>query len=257
MRKLRFSPKTQQIITYLFYFIFFIFSVYQIFQTDNLTHKILYAVFSILILGIALYSEYLKHLYKKAIYKIAFDCDPIQAENQMNDLLKKDFFKAYKNEKIIFDTLVYVDQNEFQACLDHLEKNYEFFHASLDQLLIYHFNVFYCSWQLNDIDKAIDEYNKMLRMKNKKTKGAKANALYNWEYIEALYQLARKEYKQSYNAFKKVNITNMNPRELVQYHTYFAQVCAILKNKAQQKEHLEAIKQYHGKSKICLGGMTE
>lgn len=255
MKRFNLSPKANQIITYIFYILFAGITIYQASQAEKTSYKIMYLILLILILGIALYSEYLKHLYRKAIQSIAYELDPEKAKQEFDTLLHKDFVKAYQKDKIVFDTLYYIDQKQYQECLEHLENNYKFFHASLDQLLMYHYNKFYCSFMLNDLQSAKDEYNKILRMKNSKTKGMKASPLYNWEFMEAVYQFARKEYKQSYNVFKTVNTQNMNPREIVQHYYQFGRLCDKLKDKNQKENCLNEIKKLNGTSKTCKEGL--
>ena len=250
--KLTYTNNTRRIISFIFYLVFALFVLTQAFKTDILLNRILYILLLVLILGMALFSEYLKLLYERTIKTLAFDLDPQSAMQQYEHLNKLDKFKAYKNSKLIFDTLYFIDQMEYSRCLEHLEQNYKFFHASLDQLLIYHFTRFYCSFMTEDTETAKAEYQKLLRMKNAKSKGNKVSPLYNWEYLDALYQFARKEYKQSYNSFKTVNTANMNPREKVQYFMQFARVSSKLNKKNTMDENLCKIKEMNGKSKTCL-----
>ena len=250
--KMSYTKNTRRIISFIFYLIFTVFVLAQVFKTDILLHRILYLVLLAIVLGMALFSEYLKLCYEKAIKTLAFDLDPELAMKQYERLNSLDKFKAYRNSKLIFDTLYYIDQMEYSRCLKHLEENYKFFHASLDQLLIYHFTSFYCSFMTEDLETAKTEYQKLLRMKNAKSKGNKVSPLYNWEFLDALYQFARKEYKQSYNTFKTVNTINMNPREKVQYHMQFARLSSKIGKKNTVDENLCKIKEMGGKSRTCL-----
>lgn len=252
LEKLSYTNNTRRVISFIFYAIFTIFALSQIIKTDIFMYRVMYLVLLVVVLGMALFSEYLKLLYEKAIKTLAFDLDPKQALENYNHLTKLDKFKAYKNSKLIFDTLYYIDEMEYAKCLEHLKDNYKFFHASLDQLLIYHFTNFYCSFMVDDLDTAKAEYQKLLRMKNAKSKGNKVSPLYNWEFLDALYQFARKEYKQAYNSFKTVNTVNMNPREKVQYHMQFARLCNKINEKNATHENKCKIKMMNGKSKTCL-----
>ena len=99
LEKMSFSQNAQQIISYTFYILFAGYSIYKIIQAEFISTKILFIILLIIILGIALYSEYLKHLYRKAIKTIAYDLNPEKANKQFNELLKKDVFHAYKNDK--------------------------------------------------------------------------------------------------------------------------------------------------------------
>ena len=250
--KLSYTNNTRRIISFIFYLVFAVFVLSQIVKTEVMLHRILYILLLVLVLGMALFSEYLKLLYEKAIKTIAFDLDPELAMEKYDHLNKLDKFKAYKNSKLIFDTLYYIDQMEYDKCLQHLQDNYKFFHASLDQLLIYHFTNFYCSFMTDDLETAKAEYQKLLRMKNAKSKGNKVSPLYNWEFLDAIYQFARKEYKQAYNSFKTVNTVNMNPREQVQYSMQFARLCKKINKTNTLDENLSKIKAMNGKSKTCL-----
>ena len=254
LEKMSFSQNAQQIISYAFYILFAGYSIYKIFQAKFMSTKILVIIRLIIILGVALYSEYLKHLYKKAIKTIAFDLDPEKANDKFNTLLKKDVFHAYNNDKKIFDTLYYIDQMEYKKCLEHIEENTKFFHSTVDQLLIYHYTKFYCSFMLNDLECAKQEYNKLERMRNTKVKGAKVSPLFNWEFMDAIYLVSRKDYKQSLNVFKSVNTENMNPREKAQYYYQFAMLCNKIKEKSLSENYKNKIITLKGLSNTCKKG---
>lgn len=96
LEKMSLSQNAQQIISYTFYILFAGYSIYKIIQTEFISTKILFIILLIIILGISLYSEYLKHLYRKAIKTIAYDLNPEKANEQFNELLKKTYFTPIK-----------------------------------------------------------------------------------------------------------------------------------------------------------------
>lgn len=255
LEKMSFSKKLQRVLSFVFYIIFAIFMAYQIVQAKAISVKIVLSLLSILILGVALYSEYLKYLYSEAIKTITIDLDPEKAMQKFNHLLKKDFFHAYKNDKKIFDTLYYMDQMQYKECLDHLQENYKFFHSSADQLLIYHFTNFYCSYMVGDSETSQSEYKKLKRMRDTKVKGVRVSPLYNWEFIDGLYLLSKKDYKQSFNVMKTVNTQNMNLREKALYYYHFAQLCSKTKDNNLKNHYVHEIKNLNGSSNICLKGV--
>lgn len=255
LEKMSFSRRLQVIISFVFYIIFALFMAYQIVQAKTISIKIVLLLFSILILGVALYSEYLKHLFSEAIKTITIDLNPEQAMEKFNHLLKKDVFHAYKNDKKIFDTLYYMDQMQYNECLNHLQENYKFFHSSADQLLIYHYTNFYCSYMVGDSVTAQSEYKKLKRMRDTKVKGIRVSPLYNWEFIDGLYLMSRKDYKQSFNVLKSVNTQNMNLREKAQYYYHFAQLCSKTKDNNLKNHYVHEIKNIHGSSNVCLKGV--
>ena len=157
-------------------------------------------------------------------------------------------------DKKIFDTLYYIDQMQYKKCLEHIEENSKFFHSSIDQLLIYHHTKFYCSFMLNDLECTKQEYNKLERMRNTKIKGAKVSPLFNWEFMDAIYLISRKDYKQSYNVFKSVNTDNMNPREKVQYYYQFGLLCNKIKEKNLYNNYKNKIINLKGLSNTCKKG---
>ena len=138
--------------------------------------------------------------------------------------------------------------------LEHIEENSKFFHSSIDQLLIYHYTKFYCSFMLNDLECTKQEYNKLERMRNTKIKGAKVSPLFNWEFMDAIYLISRKDYKQSYNVFKSVNTDNMNPREKVQYYYQFGLLCNKIKEKNLYNNYKNKIINLKGLSNTCKKG---
>ena len=96
LEKMSFSQNAQQIISYTFYILFAGYSIYKIIQAEFISTKTLFIILLIIILGIALYSEYLKHLYRKAIKTIAYDLNPEKANKQFNELLKKELYNSLK-----------------------------------------------------------------------------------------------------------------------------------------------------------------
>lgn len=249
--KLSFSRPVQTFISFILYIIFCIYSIQLILTSNSLTTRTIFTILLILLLMIALFSEYIKHLYRKALKTLLFDLNPKKAKNEYDELMKIDKFKTYKNERIIFDSLYYLDQMEYDECINFIENHSKFFHSSIDQLLIYHYTKFYCSYMMGENDIAIHEYQKLKRMKDTKVKGAKVSPLYNWEFLEGVYHLAKKEYKQSFNLFKSVNTKNMNPREQVQYYYQYALAANHLNNVKVKQAMQEKIKELNGHSTIC------
>ena len=88
-------------------------------------------------------------------------------------------------------------------------------------------------------------------MCNTKVKGAKVSPLFNWEFMDAVYLVSRKDYKQSLNVFKSVNTENMNPREKVQYYYQFASLCNKIKEKSLYESYKNKIINLKGLSNTC------
>lgn len=245
-QRISFTPQARNIVMTAIYLIFTGYSVYQMIQTPQLEGKICYLLILCLILGIALWSEYLRHLYTKAIQLLNMNGNPEAAKQQFHQLLKKDVFKGYRKNELIFDTLYYTDQLKPMNCLQTLEKDYKFFHSSMDNLLIWDYTKFYAYFLLKNRTKTKQQYERVMKLKDVKIKGTKISPLYNWEFIEAIYQLSCKDYKKSLKAFQNVNPKNMNHRELMHYYYQFAQLYLAMKDTTNATLYLDKV--------IALGG---
>ncbi|WP_416327087.1 hypothetical protein [[Eubacterium] hominis] len=245
-QRVSFTPQVRNIIMAAIYLAFTGYSIYQMTQTPQLEGKICYLIIIAVILGIALWSEYLRHLYTKAITLLNMDGKPEEAKQQFDQLIKKDFFKGYRKTELIFDTLYYADQMKPMECLNTLEKDHKFFHNSMDNLLVFDYTKFYAYFLLQNRTKTKQQYERVMKLKDIKVKGTKISPLYNWEFIEAIYQFSCKDYKKSLKAFQNVNTKNMNHRELMHYYYQFAQLYLVLKDKKHADECLDHV--------ISLGG---
>lgn len=250
MKKAAFPQESRNIVMGIIYIIFTIYSFYIIITAQELSQKLLFGILYILIFSVAMYSEYLRYLYQHAIKTIAFDAMPQKGRKEFDVLLKKDIFKAYHSSKVIYDTLYYADMLDASALLDIMENNYKLFHQNIDNLLIWHYNQLYAHFLLKNTKSVQEEYTKIIRMKDAKIKGHKLSPLYNWDFIDALYLFSRKDYKQSFNCFKKTNIQNMNNREKLHYYFQFSNLCRIMHNRSMEEECLKKMQEIGGTSKI-------
>lgn len=245
-QRISFHPQLRNLIMGAIYIAFTGYSIYQMIQTPQIEGKICYLIIIGAILGIALWSEYLRHLYQKAIRLLNMEGTPVEAKQQFDELIKKDIFKGYRKTVLIFDTLYYADQLQPNECLNTLEKDHKFFHSSLDNLLVYDYTKFYAYFLLNNHTKTKQQYERVMKLKDVKVKGNKISPLYNWEFIEAIYQFACKDYKKSLKAFQNVNPKNMNHRELMHYYYQFAQLYITMGKKDLASDYLDKV--------IALGG---
>lgn len=236
------SEKTKRIITYLAYIIFSIYTITLIIQEPSLVGRISYFLLLGGILGIVLWAEYLRILYQTMICALTMECDAEKAKRYYVSLQKKDFFKSYTRTLYIFDTLYYQDIGEPQSCIQLLEQHETIFRSSLDYLLIQNFTYFYSYHKLQNRSKVKKYYPEVIKMKGAKVKGSKVNPLYNWEYIDAIYLFTIKDYKKSLAAFKNVNHTYFNNRELAQYYSDFAKLYMELEDKKNAHKMLQKAK---------------
>lgn len=241
LERLSFRNNVRDIIITILYTIFVGYGIYMIVITDDVAGKACYGILSIIVLSVALWSEYLRKLYHKAIRTLDMDCNPEQAKEIFNDLLKKDFFKGYKKTVLVFDTLYTLDNNDPQACLDVIQKDEKFFRSSLDNLLIRNYSTFYAYHLLNNRTKTKALYPDVMKMRGAKIKGSKVSPLYNWDFIDAVYYLACKDYKKSLQAFERCNTMHMNQRELVHFYYQYAMLAKEMKNPILRDQNYDKI----------------
>lgn len=250
MKRLAFSSQSRNFVITILYSIFAIYSIYVMVVSETLEQKILFGVLFIVIFSVALYAEYLRFLYHKAIKTIIMDADPIRGKEQFDQLLKKDIFKSYKSSRAVYDTLYYADMLDAEGIEQTLTNNEKYLHSSLDNLLIWHYNKLYSAFLKSDIPGVQEEYSRIIRMKDAKIKGHKLNPLYNWDFIDALYQMARKDYKKSYNTFNSISLDNLNNREKLHIYYQYYRLCKIMHNTSKADELKNKILKINGKAKI-------
>lgn len=231
LKKFTFSERTRRIITYLMYLAFTIYTLHKLIQEPSLAGRICYVLLLGIILGIACWAEYLRLLYTRMIYALTIECDPGKARHFYHTLMKKDFFKSYKQTLFIFDTLYYQDLHKPDTCIEILEAHDHMFRSSLDYLLIRNYTYFYSYYKLGNRTKVKAYYPEVMKMKGAKIKGSKVKPLYNWDYIEAIYLYMMKDYKKSLKAFCNVNLKNFNNRELAQYYHDYGKLYLQLQDK--------------------------
>lgn len=240
-KKLSLSENTRKIITYIMYVIFAGYTIYMAYNEPTIEGKISYIILMSVILFVALWAEYLRYIYKKMISSLVMEGSLENAQHFKDQLIKKDFFKSYKNTLYIFDTLYLQDSGDMQTCITIVETQDKFFRSSLDCLLIRNYTLFYSYYRLNDIGKVKKYYPEVIKLKGTKIKGNKVSPLYQWDFIDGIFLLATKEYKKAYKTFKNLNTQNMNQRELAQYYLAYAKTCIALQETKKAESLLHQV----------------
>lgn len=248
IRKHAFSEKGRNIITAIIYIFFVIYSIYLIIHAEEVSTKLFYACLTIILMSVAVLSEYLRFLYRQAIKTLVIDCDPYKAQEIEQKLLKYDIFKAYKKTMIIFDLMVYCDLNQYDKCIELLDNNEKFFKQSLDNLLIRNYNYFKGYIGIDNKTKAKKYYQDTIKLKGAKIKGSKISPLYSWEEIDAVYYLFIKDIKKSKAAFANTNTKMMNNRELSHFYYDYAQLDLLDNNLDAACEHLTQVLEISNKN---------
>lgn len=241
LNKLAFSEKWRNIITGIIYLTFVFYSIYLIVTTPTFGAKIIYACIMVLFLTICLLSEYLRYLYRLSIKSVGLECNPIEARLINKRILKFDIFKSYANTLKIMETLLLIDENKPEECLNFLEENSKLFKQNLDFLLVRNYTSFKCYFLLGNKTKVKKLYPEITKLRGAKIKGSKISPLYSWDEIDAIYHLACNDLKKSRHAFETAHLENMNHRELAHFYYEFAQLCILEGNTNEANNHLEQV----------------
>lgn len=205
-----FKQKAMMFINLAFYIIFLLMVIYGAFHTNGELLSILFVVVGIIALVFGVLSEYLKLRYNEALWYLNFKLDTAKAKEIYEDMLKKDLFGMYKNDRGLFDVMVAIEEKDGNKALKIIEENENKFNANVETLLIrLYYEMRACL--LTGKDKKINEiYNDVKNIEAMK----KRPKIFQYDELDGIYERARKNRSLAYEHFKKVNMANMNPKEM-------------------------------------------
>lgn len=220
------------------YLIFGVYCLSTIFSSVSLLTKVFYAALFIFVFAVALYTEYLRMLYNKAIKSIANEAKPQKGQEQYEYLLKRDPFDSYKQSKILFDTLYYADMLEPKQLLKSVEDNKKYYKEHEENLIVLYYNQYYAHFLLNDLEAMKKDYTPLVRLEKKERDRQDLSPLYGKKFIDALYLFMTKEYDRSYEFFQAMNPETMNAREKLHYYYHFYRLCMAM-HKDEKAENIK------------------
>ena len=220
------------------YLIFGVYCLSTIFSSASLLTKIFYAALFIFVFAIALYTEYLRMLYNKAIKSIASEAKPQQGREQYDHLLKRDPFDSYKQSEILFDTLYYADMLEPKKLLKSIEDHKKYYEEHEENMIVLYYNRYYAHFLLNDLEAMKKDYTPLVRLEKKERDRQDLSPLYGKKFIDALYLFITKEYDRSYEFFQSMNPETMNAREKLHYYYHFYRLCQAM-HKDEKAENIK------------------
>ena len=118
-----FKQKAMMFINLAFYIIFLLMVIYGAFHTNGELLSILFVVVGIIALVFGVLSEYLKLRYNEALWYLNFKLDTAKAKEIYEDMLKKDLFGMYKNDRGLFDVMVAIEEKDGNKALKIIEEN--------------------------------------------------------------------------------------------------------------------------------------
>lgn len=200
----------KSIINWVFYLIFagYLFSLIR--NTPALPSKVFYGLIGLVVLTIIGLFEWLKHLYRKMISALTFECDIKKARALKKDLITYDLFKGFRPSLILFDSLLLLDSGAYKDCLSHMTQHHDFFRGSTDYLLIMYRTQLQCAYFLGDSDLFDASLSQLSQLKRQQTK---QSALYSWPEIKGLQFFRHKRFSQAQKTLADIPTTTFNLRE--------------------------------------------
>lgn len=218
----------------LLWFVYFLFACYIValcLTSTSIGSKLIFGGIGLLALVIVALFEYLKLAYENMVATLTVACDLPNAYKQRQAFEKKDLLNGFKQSLVIFDTLLLIDQGNYQACLTHLAAHKSFFHGTIDYLFIYYHSQLYCYHFLSDemnIQTVLIKLNQLRASSKKQGRG-----LFSWQEIDALAYYHQGRKKKSLATFDLIDENRLNYRELTYLYLFKADCLFALDKKAE------------------------
>lgn len=170
----------------------------------------------------AVYYEYLRHLYNDALYTLNFRLDPELAEAKYRRLCRLDFTKNYEKNNGIFEVMLAIEQQDAEKALALIDKNEKRFRSSVELLIIMYYYQIRAYLLLGNTKKVNAIYSEAQIIEKMK----KRPNIINYHELEGLHELALGNRKKALAAFKEVNVSKMNPKEMLFITSQLAELSA-------------------------------
>lgn len=206
-----YSPKqkVRTVIDVAFYLIFAYMIISVIINRDFSVSGIAFLIIGVVSLFFGTKNELLKQKYNKALFTLNYACNPDKASKLYDELVEKDIFKIYRDDRALFDVMVELERGNAKKVLEIIEKDDEKFSANVELLLI----KFYYQMRANLLlgnGKAINEiYNDVKNIAAMK----KRPKIFSYDELEGIHQLGLNNKGRALDCFKKINTIHMNPKE--------------------------------------------
>lgn len=213
------------------YLLFAAYIYYLVTTSEELGTKLIFGGLGCSALSIVLLFEYLKKIYEKMIYALTVDCDLKKAIELKKELQKKDLFNGFKQSIIIFDSLLFLDEGNYDLCLEHLHKNQQFFRSTLDYLFIYYHTQMYCYSFLKEEENLKNTLLHLSKLKEVKKKPIRG--LFSWHEIAGIRYFHQNRIKKCLSELDLIDKNRLNNRELT-YYLYLKSQCLLKLNETSE-----------------------
>lgn len=241
LRKLILGEKMRLFMMLVFFIVFLVFTVQFILNQETTLNLILSILFFSFLSFIFVLSEILRFYYRKATKTLIMDLDIDKALHNIKIVSKFDILKGYRNSILVFYTLIYMDQGNYEALEKHLDSN--LFQTSSSLKLVKTYNQFYIEVQKKKMKEATELYHQISLAYNKKTKKRKApKTVYSLNHIAADYYLLKGNLTKTEQNLRSVDENYLNPREKSYFYISYAKFF-------KQKNNLQKEDFYYRKAK--------
>ena len=206
-----YSPKqkVKTVIDIIFYLIFAYMVISVVINKDFTISGIAFLIIGIVCLVFGIRNEILKQKYNKALFTLNYCCNPDKAEEQYNELVEKDIFNIYRDDRALCDIMIELERGNPKKVLKIIEDDDKKFSANVELLLIKFYYQMRAHLMLGNT-KAINEiYNDVKNIAAMK----KRPKIFSYDELEGIHQLALNNKGRALDCFKKINTIHMNPKE--------------------------------------------
>jgi hypothetical protein len=226
---------------FVFFIVFLIFTIQFIIDQETLLNIILSIIFFSFLSFIFVLSEILRFFYRKATKALIMYLDNDQAIRSIQLVKKFDILKGYRNSILVFYTLIYLDQGNYESLEDHIET--PIFQTSSSLKLVYIYNKFYIAIQKNNMKEATELFHQISSAYSKKNKRRKApKTVYSLNHIAADYYLFKGNLTKAEQNLKTVDENYLNPREKSYFYVSFAKFYRQKNNQQKEQFYLQKAK---------------
>lgn len=205
-----FKQKLSSIFTMVAYVLFALMVIYAGMYAGGDYRSILFVILGIASLIFGGLNEYLKHLYNEALWHLNFKIDTKKACEVYDKLSKYDLFGMYKRNRGLFDTMVAIEEKDGNRALKIIEENSKKYNSNVELLLIRRYYEMRAYMLIGKEKKVNEAYNDVKNIEKMK----KRPKIFQYDELDGLAERAKKNRSLAYDHFAKVNMTNMNPKEM-------------------------------------------
>lgn len=252
-KRYQISYQLKVILNVVVYVVFFAYIVYSAVTAADTGTRLVFIAVGVFFGGGALLYEYLRFNFDQATKNLVFMGDPQKALNLADRVKKADLLKTFDSSLDIMRMLAYVDLRDYDRLKTYIEglsyeklRNYDVaIVARHSQMIMY--------GELGDGEKMETAHKQLTGLRSRtssKGKHMKGAYFYNWDVVAAACSFYRGNGMEAWNRISKVDVRNMNKRELMHCYALQARIAAKIGRSGDMEEYRERAKKAAGKNEV-------